>query len=186
MVLASAGAAQASFADKEPVSLTVYIGPSTTKFFGAVLQSGRLQATAAMVGVALDGRLAYLGWDISLGGELQVTQYVFGHRDTTFTGALGFQANEPFGWKRTSMSIYSGPSYATNPPLYGISYDNKPYLASRKKLLNYVGFEFAMQLPDSQHWDGVFRFFHRSGAFGLYNKQDDDGLALGLGVRYRF
>ena len=173
-------------ASNGPWSATVYFGPSTTKFFTAVFSSGRLQATGAMLGVAGDGRLLYLGQGISLAGEAEITQYVFGHRNTTFSVGLGFQINAPFGLDHNRISIYDGPSYALDPPYTSIGYHNRVYPASRNKFENYVVLEYAVALSSDSNWDVVGRLFHRSGAWGLYTDSDDDGLAFGLGLKYRF
>ncbi len=177
--------AQAAILGASPWSVTLYFGPSSPKFFSWVIRSGRLQATGAMVGLAVDRRLAYLGWGVSLAGEAQITQYGFGHSDTSFALGLGIEAKDPFGISGTRLSAFTGPSYSVDPPLFVI-WDTTFVPAYRKKLLNYVGIEYAVQLPGSEHWSGVFRFYHRSGAFGIYNSQTDDGIALGLGVRYGF
>src|ERR1700690_2436625 len=91
-----------------PWSATLYIGPSSTKYLGAVVQSLHLQPSGAMIGLALDGRLFYLGQDISVAAEGQATEYVFGHKDTSFALGVGFQANDIFNFKRTSISFYTG------------------------------------------------------------------------------
>jgi hypothetical protein len=169
-----------------PWSVTLYAGPATTKFFGAVFTSGRLQANAMMVGLAGDGRLLYLGEGISLAGEAEITQYGFGHSNTTFSVGMGFQVNAPFGWDRLRLSIYDGPSYAVDPPYTSIGYHSIVYPAQRKKWENYVTLEIAVGLSSQSNWDVVGRLFHRSGAWGLYTDSDDDGLAVGLGLKYKF
>ncbi|MBS0472189.1 MAG: hypothetical protein JSR60_14040 [Proteobacteria bacterium] len=169
-----------------PWSVTAYFGPATTKFFGAVFTSGRMQPNAAMLGLAADGRLLYLGQGISLAGEVEVTQYVFGHRNTTFSAGLGFQINAPFGLSHTRFSVYDGPSYALDPPYTSIGYHSIVYPAQRKKFENYVTLEIAVALSADSNWDVVGRLFHRSGAWGLYTASDDDGLAFGAGLKYRF
>jgi hypothetical protein len=118
-----------------PWSATLYVGPSTTKFFGAVLQSFDFQPTGAMVGLAVDRRLLYLGQGISIAGEGQVTQYFFGHKNTTFALGLGFQANDVFGFKRTNWSIYSGSSFATD----------SPFTVTKAKIISY---ETSAEKPD--------------------------------------
>ena len=186
MLLVPANVAHASDYAREPWSVSIYLGPATTKYFGAVFQSFRMQPNAAMLGVATNGRLLNLGWGIALAGEGQITGYYFGHRNVTLALGAGFQINEPFGFKRTTFSIYDGPSYSFDPPYTVIYYHAAVYPAWRKKWENYVSVEYAVELPGSTKWDGVFRFYHRSGAWGLYNSVDDDGMAFGLGVRYRF
>ena len=169
-----------------PWSVSLYFGPSSQKYFGAVIQSGRLQPSGGMLGVAANGRLLYLGYGISLAAEGQITGYFFGHKNASVAFGLGFQVNAPFGIEHTAFSVYDGPSYAFDPPYTAIYYKSLVVPSYRIKFLNYVSMEYAVELPNSQHWDGVFRFYHRSGAWGLYNKNDDDGIAVGLGVRYRF
>lgn len=169
-----------------PWSVTFYVGPSTTKFFGAVVQSGRFQANGVMFGLAGDGRLLYLGQGISLAAEAQVTQYAFGHVNTTFAFGLGFQANNPFGLTHTRFSVYDGPSYATDPPYTSIGYRSIVYPSQRDNFLNYISLEYAVSLSSESNWDGVVRLYHRSGAWGVYSDGDDDGLAVGLGLKYRF
>lgn len=173
-------------ASNGPWSVTAYFGPSTTKFFGAVFTSGRLQPTGVMFGLAADGRLLYLGEGISVAAEGEITQYGFGHPNSTFSFGLGFQINAPFGLDHTRFSVYDGPSYATDPPYTSIGYRNIVYRASRDNFENYVTLEVAVALAPDSNWDVVGRLFHRSGAWGLYTDSDDDGLALGLGVKYRF
>lgn len=184
-VLAPWTSAQAE-SSNGPWSATVYFGPASSKFFGAIFTSGRLQANSVMVGIAGDGRLAYLGEGISLAAEAQITQYGFGHSNTTFSLGLGFQVNAPFGLTHTRLSVYDGPSYALDPPYTSIGYHGIVWPAARNKFENYVTLEYAVALSSDTNWDGVIRMFHRSGAWGLYTNSDDDGLAFGLGVKYRF
>ncbi len=185
LVLLSILALPVSAHDK-PWSVTVYFGPSSTKYFGAVFTSGRLQPSAAMLGIAADRRLLYLGEGISVGSEVEIGQYGFGHSNTVFSAGIGFQASEPFGLAHTRFSVYDGPSYALDPPLTSIGYHGMSYPALRRKLLNYVTLEYAVALSSNSRWDGVIRMFHRSGAWGWYSIGDDDGLTFGLGLKYRF
>lgn len=185
-LLMAGPAAAETAASNGPWSVTVYFGPSTTKFFGAVFTSGRFQATGAMVGLAGDGRLLYLGEGVSLAAEAQITQYGFGHSDTSFAFGLGFQVNAPFGWDHTRFSVYDGPSYAVDPPRTSIGYHSIVYPAPGVKFLNYISLEYAVALSHDSNWDAVVRLYHRSGAWGVYSDHDDDGLAWGLGLKYRF
>jgi hypothetical protein len=178
--------ARAAVPSNGPWSVTVYFGPSTTKFFGAVFTSGQFEATGAMLGVAADGRLAYLGEGISLAAEAQITQYAFGHRNTSFAFGLGLQFNAPFGFEHTRLSVYDGPSYALDPPHTAIGYHSIVYPAARVKFLNYISLEYAVAFSAQSNWDYVLRLYHRSGAWGVYSDHDDDGLSFGAGVKYRF
>lgn len=170
----------------KPWSATVYFGPSTTKYFGAILSSGNFEPTGGMLGLALDGRLLNLGQGISVGGEAQITEYFLGHRNTSFAFGLGFQLNEPFGLGRTRVSVYDGPSYALDPPDSAIAYHGEVYRPTRKKFLNYISLEIAVGLSRRSNWAAVIRAYHRSGAWGLYSTGDDDGMAVGVGLKYLF
>jgi hypothetical protein len=171
---------------ERPWSVTAYIGPASTKYFGAFIQKLNLEPTSVMFGVALDRKLAYLGADISLAGEIQFTQYFFGHYNTTGALEFGLQFEKLFGFDRTSFSAYTGPSYATDPPYTAIGYHNRLEGPPRKNFLNAVSLELAFGLPGSERWDAAVRMYHRSGVFGLYSTGNDAGIAFGLGVRYHF
>jgi hypothetical protein len=49
-----------------------------------------------------------------------------------------------------------------------------------------VSAEFAIQIPHTDNWDAVLRLYHRSGAWGLYAVQVDQGTMVGAGLRIRF
>lgn len=182
----AAHAGDTSFAERDPWSVTVYAGPSTDKYFGAVFTSGNMHPTSVLFGATINRRLLYLGHDIWLGSEAQIAQYWFGHHDTEFGAGPGLLINEPFGIPRTALSFYDGPSWDTDPADKAVGYGNKVFNAQRQQFLNYIDIEYAVALSPTGKWDGVFRFFHRSGMFGVYSVGDDAGLAFGLGVRYRF
>jgi hypothetical protein len=185
-LLASVATATADPETNHQWSATLYIGPSTTKYLGAALQKLNFEPTGVMAGLAVDRPFLDLGWDVALSGEGQATQFFWGHPDTSFALGLGFQASAPFGIKSTKFSFYTGPSYALDPPYTSIGYSNHLYPAARRKFLNYIGMEYAVALTSSAGWDAVFRLYHRSGAFGIYSSNDDDGLAVGLGIRHAF
>lgn len=189
MLSAHAGAAEPEDRGGKPLqywSVSIYGATSSTKYFGAVLQDFNLQSREVLAGVALDRKLARLFRDFYLSGELQANQIVIGHPNTTFALMLGFEADKLFGFERTSFSFHAGPSYALDPPYTSIGYKHRIYPSWRKKFLNAIAIEFASGLPFAENWDWTARLYHRSGVFGLYSEGDDDGLALGLGLRYHF
>jgi hypothetical protein len=153
-----------------------------------IFVDGQYKADGGMIGLAADRKLFNLGWDISAAAEGQVTQYAFGHRYTTIAMGVGIQFNNLFNFRRTpmSLSVYTGPSYATFPPQFGIGYDNQHLTLTRQKWLNYLAVEFAVGIPTAPRWDAVFRLYHRSGAFGFYSIAADEGTAMGIGIRRRF
>ncbi len=172
-----AGAAQAA---NSPWSMTLYGGPSSTAFVTEIL-GGRFDVNGGMVGLAIDRGMFRLGSGISLGAELQITQF-FG-KYTYNTGAFGFGFRfDEFPWSDrlpTSIAIYSGPSYAPNAPLI---LDPVPH--PDPKFLNFVSIEVAVGI--NRNWDAGLRIYHRSGAWGTYSNTADVGSMVGLALRRRF
>lgn len=172
--------------DERSWAVTVYLGPAASKYVGAILQDFNMQSRELMVGVALDRNLLEIWTDFYIAGEVQISQYFMGHSNTVFSTMIGFQAEKLLGFERTSFAFYTGPSYALNPPYTVIGYKHRIYRPWRKKFLNAIAIEFASGLPFTENWDWNLRAYHRSGVFGLYSDGNDDGLSLGLGVKYHF
>ncbi len=171
----------------EKWSVSAFIGPTTTKYFSQIFLDGDYAASGAAIGINADRRLAYLGWGFTLVAEGLVTQGIAGRADTTVSLGLGLEFTD-FPWQArwpTSFSFLTGPSYSFDPPSLGGPEGNEPFF-QRRHLLNYVGIEFAAALSRTGKWDGVFRIFHRSGVFGLYSANADEGTMMGLGIRHRF
>ena len=164
-------------------SASLYAGPSATNRFSDIVE-GKVRVTGVMTGFAVDRDLLNLGWDTSLAAEVQLTQYVF--KNTYTTGALGMGLRfHHFPWNNTSLAIYTGPSYSPNTPIAFTNFYGNSY--HMKKFLNYLGIEFAVAIPDhEQHWDAIFRIYHRSGAWGVYSINIDEGSMIGVGLRARF
>jgi hypothetical protein len=174
-------------ARNDPWSVSVYAGPATTKYVGAIVVSGfNYHPTSAAVGVDLDRRLIYLGGDLWIGADAQAAIYRFGHPDKVYGAGLGFLVDDPFGWENTKFSIYDGPSWDTDPPYISIGYKEKVHPAARGRFLNYVSFDFAVRLPHTEKWDLIAQVYHRSGMFGAFSIEDDESTIVGCGIRYRF
>ena len=172
-----AGAAQA---ETSPWSMTLYAGPSSTAFVTQIL-GGRFDVNGGMVGLAVDRGLFRLGSGISLGAELQLTQFFGKYTYNTGGFGLGFRFDE-FPWSDrlpTTIGIYSGPSYAPNAPLI---LDPVPH--ADPKFLNFVSIEVAFSI--SRNWDEGLRVYHRSGAWGTYSNTADVGSMVGIALRRRF
>jgi len=172
-----AGVAQA---ETSPWSMTLYAGPSSTAFVTQIL-GGRFDVNGGMVGLAVDRGLFRLGSGISLGAELQLTQFFGKYTYNTGGFGLGFRFDE-FPWSDrlpTTIGIYSGPSYAPNAPLI---LDPVPH--ADPKFLNFVSIEVAFQV--SRNWDAGLRVYHRSGAWGTYSNTADVGSMVGIALRRRF
>ena len=156
-------------------SFSLYGGP-TTDTITTQIATGHLHIIGGMAGLAANHRLADLGSGFSLMLEGQATQY-FTH-DTYPTVALGVGVSyDRFPWSTpTTLAVYLGPSYAFDPPPVG----GRPH-----PWLNYVSAEYAMQIPHTDNLDWVLRLYHRSGAWGLYARNVDQGTMVGVGLRLR-
>jgi|SRR5579872_5572499 len=173
----------AANADETKWSLSLYAGPSTNYIFTEVM-AGRFHWADTMVGVAVDRKLAYLGWGWTLNAEGQITQHFLGHTYNTAALGLGLEFDQ-FPWSETlptSFAFYTGPSYTTNPPE---QYPRAEW-GSKKSLLNYVSVELAFGIPNAPRWDFEIRTFHRSGAWGIYTLDADENSVIGIGIRRRF
>lgn len=187
-----AAAAEGSYWDRnsrqsQNWSVSLWLGPNARKFVGAIVQDGfNMQSRGLVAGVALNRKLVRLGSDIYIAAEIQVNQTFLDHQDTIFAGMLGLQFDNLFGYERTSFAVYTGPSYDLDPAYEVICYKHQVSATLRKKFLNEVTAEFSSGLPFTENWDWAARLYHRSGVFGLYSQGDDDGLGVGLGLRYHF
>lgn len=156
-----------------PWSLTIYAGPSTNSFFSHIFQ-GHFRVNGGMAGAAGDVRLWALGNGFSFAAEGQLTQFAGQHSYTTAALGVGMRYDH-YPW---SIGLYTGPSYATDPP-------REQYFHG-KALLNYVSAEVAYGIPRAQGWDVALRLYHRSGAWGFYSPDADEGSMIGIGIRKRF
>jgi len=161
---------------------TLYGGPWTQRVVSEIVGDGNYDVHGAMVGLAVDKRFFRLGWGFSVGGEGEVTQNFGRAKFTTFGLGLGFRF-DAFPWALpTSIAVYSGPSYAIDPPIeqYSPQRHQHPFL-------NYVSIELAVAIPRyRRHWDAVVRIFHRSGVWGVYSINADEGTTIGVGLRAKF
>ena len=193
LALAGAFAGDPSKADDSPWSLTGYGGVVSDHNFTQILGNGTIirghnyghgfSVNNAMFGVAADRKLFYLGARFWLAAEGQLTVYTLGHNYASGAIGAGLQF-DGFPWRDqipTVLSVYTGPSYAVNPP----KAPEVPFFRG-KALLNYLGVEVAVALPRSDEWDAVFRIYHRSGVWGGYSLDDDESSMIGLGLRKRF
>jgi hypothetical protein len=180
--------ATASRAEDGLGSATLYGGAASDNLASQIFFHADFAPVGGMVGVAPDVKLANLGAGFTLEAEAQLTQYVIREDYKTFALGLGFRFHN-FPWSDrlpTSLAIYTGPSYATTPPIEGRGAGGEVFGFGREHLLNYVGFEYAVALSHTSLWDICFRGYHRSGAWGLYSRYADEGTVMGFGIRRRF
>ncbi len=146
---------------------------------------GHFHPGGNQIGVSLDHDFANLGSGFTLVGELGATRFVAKSRETSAEIALGVRYDFDVLGEPVGVSGFTGPSWASGEPTIptgtfygvGINYKKVPWL-------NYVGTEIAVKLVGN--WSGVVRYYHRSGAFGIFEPNADEGSALGFGVQYRF
>ena len=163
-------------------SATLYGGPWTQRVVSQIVEDGNYDVSGAMAGLAVDRRLLAFGAGFSLAAEGEVTQNFAGPAFTTFAFGLGVRYDN-FPWDLpTSIAAFSGPSYAIDPPIEQYQTDRHQH-----PFLNYVALELAVGVPHhARHWDAVIRIFHRSGAWGVYSINADEGSTIGVGIRARF
>jgi len=88
----------------------------------------------------------------------------------------------PFPWDDfldTSFAVGEGLSYATQNPEI-----EKEKNGKTSKLLNYLAFELAFEVPGAPGWSLFTRLHHRSGVFGLFNGVHGGSNAWGAGIKY--
>jgi len=167
-------------AEVGPWSATLYAGPATNNYTSQIF-SGHLDIRGAMVGLAIDRNLFDLGAGFRLVGEAQAAHYFLDPSTSTFAVGLGLKydrlslgADIP-----VAVALYLGPSYSIDPPQYATDSGLVRY-----RFLNYFASEATFGV--SPHWNISLRTFHRSGMYGLYARDVDEGTMIGVGIRHIF
>jgi hypothetical protein len=180
MLLLAPGAAAAQATNW---SVSVYAGPGSNDYFTHIF-GGKFKVEGGVAAVALDRNIATLGDGFKLVAEAQAVHYFFDTPTTALSLGLGlkYDALSLGPGMPVAMAFYLGPSFAIDPPAY--------YPAAggvrRYTWLNYVGTEFTVRVPGQERWDFVLRGYHRSGMYGLYARDVDEGSMIGIGFRRRF
>jgi hypothetical protein len=181
LFLPSAGKAD----DAEPWRISAYGGVATRLDTTDIFLHGHFHPDGSQIGISLDRDLADLGSGFTLVGEASSTHFVAKSDETSLELGLGIRyAFRLFG-DPVSVSGFTGPSWASDEPViptgtfHGVHINYK-----RVPWLNYVGAEIAIGI--APEWNGVVRYYHRSGAFGLFEPNADEGSTLGFGLQYHF
>jgi len=171
-------AVSARYAESAQQSVALYGGPATRRYVSQILFHGQFDLDGAMLGLAYDRRLAYLGAGFALEVDLEAAHFFMKRSYSSMAAGLGIRYDTS-RWigKPSSFAVYTGPSYADD-PVPGDGYHGR--------FLEYVAVEFALAIGNNSPWDGVIRMYHRSGTFGLYGSDPDSGSMLGIGLRRRF
>ena len=171
--------------DPRPWRLSAYGGIATRLSTSDIFLRGRFHPDDTQVGLSLDRDLADIGSGFTLVGEAGTTRFVKKSTETTAELGLGVRYDFQFLGGPVSLGGFTGPSFATGEPVIPTGTFHGTAINFRKvPWLNYVGAEISVGLAD--RWSGVLRYYHRSGAFGLFEPNADEGSTLGAGIQYRF
>jgi hypothetical protein len=171
--------------DASPWRLSAYGGVATRNDTTEVFLHGHFHPDGSQIGISLDRDLIDLGSGFTLVGELGATRFVAKSDETSIELGLGARydfhlLNIPIG-----VSGFTGPSWADDAPVIATGvFHGQPINFRSSPWLNYVGAEIAVGL--TSHLDGVVRYYHRSGAFGLFQPNADEGSTLAFGLLYKF
>jgi hypothetical protein len=137
------------------------------------------------LGVNASRRIASLFDAIDLEGELGAGQRFGALDETEVWGAL-YLRYTAFPWNRflrTTIAVNTGLNYATETTL--LERENSPD-GDGDRLLHYFGPEVTFALPSHPLNELVFRFHHRSGAFGIVSDTEGGEQFATVGFRRRF
>lgn len=169
----------------DPWRLSLYGGIATRNDTSQIFLHGHYHPDGNQIGLSLDRDIAKLGERWTLVGEWQATRFVYKSHETSVELGLGARYDMHLFGDPFSISAFTGPSWADGEPVISTgSWHGAPINFKRAPWLNYVGAEFALAI--APQWNAVARFYHRSGAFGLFQPQADEGSTLGFGLQYKF
>jgi len=177
--------ASANEAMDQPWRISGFGGIATRNDTTQVFLHGQFHPDGERLGFAVDRALADLGSGFTLEGEGAVATFLTKSSETSFDLGLGVRYSFPVLGNESSVAMFTGPSFADQPPLIATgTWHGAPINYKRNPWLNYVGAEIATAVaPD---WNAVLRYYHRSGAFGLFQPNADEGSTFAVGLQYRF
>jgi hypothetical protein len=171
--------------DALPWRISAYGGVATRNDTTQIFLHGHFYPDGSQVGLSLDRDLAYLGSGFTLVGDLGVTRFVAKSDESSVDFGIGARYDFHVLGVPVGVSGFTGPSWANDPPEIATGvFHGTPINFKRNEWLNYVGAEVAVGL--TSQLDGVIRYYHRSGAFGLFEPDADEGSTLGFGLLYKF
>lgn len=171
--------------DSTPWRISAYGGVATRLDTSQIFLHGHYHPDGSQIGISLDRDLADLGSGFTLVGDAGVTRFVARSHETSLELGLGVRYDMHLFGDPFSISAFTGPSWADSEPAISTgTFHGTPINYRRIPWLNYVGAEFALGI--APRWNAVARYYHRSGAFGLFAPNADEGSTLGFGVQYKF
>lgn len=171
--------------DAAPWRVSLYGGIATRNDTTQLFLHGHFHPDGSQIGLSLDRDLADLGSGFTLVGEAGVTRFVAKSDETSIDLGVGARYDFRFLDLPVGVSGFTGPSWADDPPVIATgSFHGRPINFQKNAWLNYVGAEVAVGL--TPHLNTVLRYYHRSGAFGLWADNADEGSMIGIGIRRDF
>src|SRR3978361_1175429 len=165
--------------------ISMYGGVATRNDTNQVFLHGHFPPDGSQIGIALDRDLADLGSGFTLVGDVGATHFVAKSDESSVDVGIGVRYDFHILRIPIGVSGFTGPSWADDPPVISTgTFHGAPINFKRNQWLNYVGAEVAVGL--TSHLAAVTRYYHRSGAFGLFEPNADEGSTLGFGVLYKF
>lgn len=145
--------------------------------------SNREYADSYVTALAIGKGLTEYRHYLRLESEAQIMKH-WGYQDHFELNALVALRWLAFPWDRyldTSFAVGEGFSYATDDP--ELEVEKHGHTA---RLLNYLMFELAVNMPRQPCWIIFARIHHRSGVFGLFDGVSGGSNVVGVGLRYVF
>jgi hypothetical protein len=171
--------------EETPWRATLYGGTITRLNTTQIFLHGHYDPDGSQVGLGLSRDLAQLGSGFTLVGEGGVIRQVAKGDETTVNLGAGVRYDFELLSLPIGVSAFTGPSWADDPPVIPTgTWHGTPINYRRNPWLNYVGTQIAFAITPT--FAAVVRYDHRSGAFGLFAPNADEGSALGFGVQVRF
>jgi hypothetical protein len=169
---------------REDWAITFFGAVQATGDMGGSLVSPDFDKDYSFEALALSRKIHSLTKNIDLEVEGQVLKHMGNQYHEEFNVFL-IGRWLTFPWNKyiyTTFAAGNGLSYST----LTAKLEERMYGEKTAHLLNGMMFEWTFDLPHYFGWSLVWRFHHRSGAFGLFDGVYGAANAMGIGLKYRF
>jgi hypothetical protein len=169
---------------REDWAITIFGGIQATGDMGGTMVSPNFDKDYTFAALAVSRKIYSLTKYIDLEVEGQALKH------------MGKQYQEEFNlflvarWLTFPWNKYINTTFAFGD---GLSYSPETakleellYKEKTAHLLNGIMFEWTFDVPGYTGWSFVWRFHHRSGAFGLFEGVYGAANSMGIGLKYRF
>jgi hypothetical protein len=184
LLCASTAVAQTGFEFGRQIDLTIYGGQRSTATTSEILLEGGWEAEDSyVVGGSVGTPFYRVGDDLQFEIEGALFKHI-GEDDFWEFNGIFLARWKTFPWNhlfRTSIAIGDGLSWASAvPEVRHVSNDTE----ESSQVLNNVVVEVTGGVPEVPELNLVFRYHHRSGAFGTFGGVTDESTVFSLGLRY--